>query len=467
MKINHLWAKSICIGLFFAAHLSIAAQPNAILFVESTPKNTKKVAEFGAQVALRNLHNQYGSIYRITSKAALFEKIQTLSLSETDIYILTDGNRSVLESKEVVALSAKNVRNVFIYAKGSKALAQSWKNAGAKEVFGYDNLPKVGEFYLARVFRLVGQGESLSRAIIEADGFSDEVDSTLGPYLSTPEYPSLNNVQVDLGTKEKFPNKTTGETDLFSMINSIMPTVSFDIETLPKFQALVEQIKGVSWEHLADLFPTGDGFLGTLPFTIEPGGPTAKNPVDPRVDPKDELWIDGETLKFYLSAFVEKEEIKNIIQSFERFKGVRIVRGARDIHVSIYLGGQVLFSIKDVKEAKRFQLYAVGIPKILRLSIGLDNNRIIIKEVSNGQSPLNLKLKVPFGPDSVYFHNAYFDIDTWEMQVEAGVVGDRLTLVGEGKVEKTKLVGRINLIETLLRNKGLLRLIGFVFRTLS
>jgi hypothetical protein len=467
MKTHLLWAKSICLGLFFVSLSSLAAQTDsAILFVESTPRNSKKMADFGAQLALRHLHKKYKSIYRITSSSELAEKINALSPSETDVYVFTDDRRSILDPLEVSKWSAQNVRNVLIYAKQSTDLAQSWKSAGAKEAIGFDKLPEVGEFYLARAFRLMGQGQTFADAIHHADGFSDQVDSTLGPYLAKPEPSSMQGVTFNF-SKSKPSNKTEGEQDLFSMINSIMPTVTFDIEALPKFQALVEQIKGISWEHLADLFPTGDGFLGTLPFTIEPGGPTAKDPVDPRVDPKDELWIDGETLKFYLSAFVEKEEIKNIIQSFDRFKGVRIVRRARDIHVSIYLGGQISYPVKNFKEASNFQLYTIEIPKILRLSIGLDGNKIVLKEVSNGHSPLNMKLKVPYGPDSVYFHNAIFDIDSWSVQVEAGIVGNHVNVVGQGQVEKTKFKGRIDLVESLARNKGLFRLIGFVFKSLT
>ncbi len=447
-----------CVLTFLSCN---AVASTAIIFVEKQqPAYSKKTADLGAQIALHHLKRRYQKVLLVTEN--LFQTLKKQN-DVTDLVIIADESQSVLQESEVQKNKFEHLRTVYIFAKKSQTLASSWKKAGAIEAWGYEKLPQPAEFYLARLFRLVGQGESFVSAMVQAEDFAEQSFQILKPYLKTEnQLDDLNQVGLTQSTDTKKIKKE--ESGFGAFLNSLMPTVSFQVESFPKLQSMIEQIKEISWEHLADLFPASENFFGTLPFTLEPGGPTAHAPEDVLVNPRDEIWIDGETLKFYLSAFIEKENTKDLIQSFSTFRGVRIIRRDHEIHLAVYFSGETHYRIKDVNEVKNLQLYGVDIPTVTRVSVSVKESQIFIKETTRGQFPLSLLVKIPYGPDHVYFHGAQLDVENWSMKVEAGVVGNAVTLIGQGKIETKKFTGGIDVLETFSSNKGLFRLMGIAFK---
>jgi hypothetical protein len=222
----------------------------------------------------------------------------------------------------------------------------------------------------------------------------------------------------------------------------MIPQASLDVDAIPSAQAFVDRVSDVAWDGLKDSFPTPDTGISSEGEII-PG-------LDLPTRDGEQIWVDGEALKYLLGSIRQVAD-ERFAPLLDHLQGLKLTRQGDALNAGIYFDQPMPVSIRDEKKAPRWQPYSLRLPKTVRFSIRMIAGRLVISGLDQGLDTATLKLKMPFLPDTVWMKSASVDMGSGHVRVEAGVVGDWVTVVANADLIARKF-GGVDIWESIKRN---------------
>jgi hypothetical protein len=176
----------------------------------------------------------------------------------------------------------------------------------------------------------------------------------------------------------------------------------------------------------------------------------------------EQIWIDREALKFLLGALEQYDEGK-FAPILDHVQGLRLTRRGEFLDAALYFDEPFDLSLQEKSEAPRWQPYRVEVPKTLRFSLRIVDGVIVLSGLDRERNAIRLQLKMPFLPDRVWVRSVLLNLDNGHATVDAGVMGNHLTVVARAQLLARKFEG-VDVWETFKRNLGLLEAPALVFK---
>jgi hypothetical protein len=507
------WCKSALPGFLFllalsgAASLPASASPSLILLEDNGESNLvyRQVMEsLGAVIVANNLGRHYDHIDVLTGPHAnreeFFAQIRKRSLkSIVDVVILTHGadkrlilsSGNLTESDILAAGPFPRLRMVYMMACYSASLLDAWHTVGAQVVVGHQDINSLPGFFFPRFLREWAEGKSVHEAAANAYRFSEGTAQLLSTYIKEQDLlntvgvgrsepvvrgePLIHGLDLDfqgrtypdhslsieplqnlraMATQIAVPNAdflvaspasrsvTYAHSDFeklgISLLGSMIPQATLNVDTIPSAQALVDQIKNLAWAQLQDSFPIPSGNTGSF------------GDVEVPVEVGQQIWIDGEALRYFMAGLANfgGEKLQAVLAHIQ---GVRLTRLTDSLSAAVYFNEDFTIAIQGEATAPNWQPYAIHVPKAVRFSLKMAEGVLTLWGLDEGHDALNLQLKMPALPDTVYVRNLSANLTNGKIQVEAGVIGNLVTVVAGAEVTARKFTG-VDIWESISRN---------------
>lgn len=453
-------------------------------------------------IVLNNLGRVYDHVDLLKGSDAtrerLFAQIRKRGAKkDVDVVILTSGDERGLSlssgrvsEREIRAEGTlPRLRFVYMSARQSSLLGRAWLEAGARTVVAHQEYQSLPGFFYPRFLRLWSEGltarESAERAYRFAEKAALETHAFLkdgkelllwaGAAGSEPvvlgqnidrfgkrhddrfvgiaplrEAQSLSALNLNVAPSGRYAHSDFEEVAI-RMLGAILPQASLEPSAIPSAQGLIDQVHGLAWEQLRDTFPH------PMNEDLIPG-------VDLPKKDGEQLWIDGEALR-YLLGQVPGDAGALVGPYLDRIQGLRLTRQGDQLKAAIYFDRAFRIPVIDESKAKRWSPYAVHVPKTVRFSIRMKDGVLRLLGLDQDGNAVNLKLKMPFLPDTVWVRHAILNMESGKAEVEAGVIGNHVTVVARAQVTARKFEG-IDIWESIQRNVRLLFWPALVFERL-
>lgn len=444
------------------------AAPNLIVYQESADPNpvaAQVVANFQALTISNNLSKHYDHIDVLgpsrSSVDALVAQIQKRSAKrDVDVILLLAGAAQGLELPQG---AFRRLRFVYVAGPGASRVAETWRQAGARETLAHADSKTFNSFFFPRFMRLWGEemenarsGHSTlgatdiaTRAAERAARDADDSLRAVAPFLKS-ETPALDSGYRFSVIQPETTQRTYRHTDFqklsIGLMKALLPLASIDERKVPSAQSFLDQTGDVAWKSLQDSFPNPVEIPGMV-----------------GIGEGEEVWLDGETLR-YLIGPVEKWGGPKLQDVLDRLDGVWLYRDADSLHVSAYFNEAFTVSIQDRGAAKKWELYAVEVPRTVRFRWKMADGVLRISGLNEGVEVLNFLAKLPwYLPDTIYLRKAAFSLVDGTFRVEAGVLGDNVSVVASGELKAGKVDGAVDIWESIKRNLRFLIWPSFLF----
>jgi len=188
-----------------------------------------------------------------------------------------------------------------------------------------------------------------------------------------------------------------------------------------------------------------------------PWGEASELPKHPSSHLASSLELDAETLRLFLGSL--PGEAANLLDPvLAHLQGLQVDQAGEWLNIEINFEEAFTLFLRDVRGAPRWQPYAVYFPKVMTFSARMDHNQLEVQGLDageDGEAAWHLQVKVPMISDSVWIRKMSLDMTSGHLHVEAGVLGDGLTLVADAELAVKKFEG-LELGETLRENLALL-----------
>jgi hypothetical protein len=356
----------------------------------------------------------------------------------------------------------------------SASLESAWRDAGAQLVVGHQDVNSLSGFFFPRFLKRWAEGATARDAAEEAYRFSEGTAQLLSGFINEEQdylsglgvvrsEPVLSGVDLDrmghvypdhalaiaplsgpkasLAAAGKVYAHTDFERTSISLLGAMIPQASLKTDAIPSPQELVGRVSGVAWDQLHDSFPNpADGIgLPDLDLPTEDG---------------QQLWIDGESIRYFLAAVRDYAGDK-LGPVMDHVQGLRLTRQGELLYAAIYFDGPFDIGLQDKDRIPNWQPYSVHVPKTIRFAIALQEGVLAVSGLDQGQDALNIKLKMPALPDSVWVRTASVNLSDGSTHVEAGVVGNLITVVANAEIMARKFDG-VDIWGTIERNLDIL-----------
>lgn len=436
----------------------------------------------GAVIVSNNLGRHYDRIDLLTGALAtrekFFEKLRKRGArsAAVDVLILTHGlpgslslgSGDITEADIRAAGPFPNLRMVYMMACHGSTLVRAWTESGATVAVGHQDVNSLPGLFFPRFLRRWAEGRSAVEATNEAYRWATGAANLVSDYVATPELvdsvgiarsePVIAGRDVNReGRVSAQPPRpitplrvrvtpssrpTYRHTDFealaIQLIAAGLPQTSLDATKIPGAQRFYELTKDAAWTSLLDSFPP--------PLEGIPGTGVGNT--------GDETWIDGEALRYFLAPLKDwtGDKLDQVLESIE---GARLERANGLLHVSVYFSRALELPVEDESRAGRFSLYSIHVPKTVRFTLSVWEGRLFVSGLAAGIDSLRFRVKLPALPDNVYLRNLSADLTTGKVRVEAGVVGDLVTVVANAELLARRFDG-IDIWETISRNADVL-----------
>lgn len=455
------------------------AAPSLVLLEDNDNSNAvyqDVIESLGAVIVANNLGRFYDHIDVLTgeraTRAALFAQIRKRGQKNVvDVVLLTHGDDKRLDLRrgnitEADIRSEGNLpklRMVYMLACNGASLLDAWHSVGAQVAIGHQDTNSLPGFFFPHFLRRWAEGMSARDAAADAYQFAEGTAQTLSSYIRESDLlngvgiqrsvPVLAGVDTDR-TGRVFPDRslaisTLTDSTLFvssasrasyphsdfeklgiALLGGMLPQATLNAEAIPSPQALLEQIKEAAWGQFRDSFPQPQGSFPELTMPA----------FDLPTEVGQEIWIDGEALK-YFAAPLRQFGGPSFEQALDRIQGARLSRAVDRLNVSIYFTEAFTLPLKDRDQASNWQPYAVYVPKAVRFSVAMNDGVLNIFGLDQGHDALNLELKMPALPEAVYLRSVSANLSDGKVRVEAGVIGNLITVIAGAEVVARKFTG--------------------------
>jgi hypothetical protein len=379
-----------------------------------------------------HLAKAYDVIERL--EGASSEQIGSLLRSKTgsvDLFVLgaTHLDAAALEG-------ARGLRLVYLNGAGTDALVQPLRAAGAQAVAARKGA--AGGFYeihFARFVRDWGAGKTVQEALADAEKQVSLVSRNAYRYLSprqsgqtvfSGQNIDLHGVpsqRLTLSMAESGPvvSQSTfaheGFSDFAIRASGAMLTgAEIESGNVPNIDVLFNGVKNSAWDYMGDAFQAAEDDLPSV-------NPEEANP--------SEYWVDGEAVKYLLGGLAQwgGDLTSGLL---DKIDGVRLTRGSDDLSVAVYFSREFTAQWKAGDASKSFALTGARLPKTLRFRLSMKDGVATITGLDDGvdghDDVLALLVKIPLLTSKVYLRWVQADLTSGNISVEAGVLGDSITL---------------------------------------
>lgn len=496
----------VLFGITAAAGLAAKpalAAPTLILLEDNgdtNPVYRQTIESLGAVIVANNLGHYYDHIDVLTGSQAnrdtLFAQIRKRGAkSAVDLVLLTHGmdkhlwltSGSISDQDIRAAGPFPRLRMVYMMACYSASLEGAWRDTGAQVVVGHQDVNSLSGFFFPRFMRRWAEGATAREAASDAYQFSEGTAGMLSTYIKedqdylssvgvTRSEPVIQGVDIDR-SGQAYPDHVLAiaplasaqpmasfasegavkfsHTDFermgISLLGTMIPQASLNVDAIPSAQELVNRIHSVAWDQLHDSFPnpSGDG-MPDLDLPSEDG---------------QQLWIDGEAIRYFLAAVRDYAGDK-LGPLMDRVQGVRLTRTGANLNAAIYFDGAFDIPLQDKNRIPNWQPYSVHVPKTVRFSVQMLDSVLTVTGLDQGNDALNLKLKMPSPlPDSVWVRTASVSLSDGKAHVEAGVLGNMISVIANAELLARKFDG-VDVWATIESNLGILVFPALSFQTL-
>jgi hypothetical protein len=431
--------------------------------------------------------------------------------SAVDVVILTHGSdkRLSLDAGDITESEIRKagpfprLRMVYMMACYGASLVDAWRAAGAQVAVGHQEVNSLPGFFFPRFLRRWAEGASVRDATQEAYRFAEGTAQMLSTYISEVELldatgskrsepviagvdldraghlyplrdlridafrpwdepvfssakdPSLAWLEAENGSRWASGGSVNGfahtefEQSSIEMLGAMIPQATLNPSAIPSPQMLVNRVKGAAWDQLKDSFPTA------LPGLPGISVPAAEG---------EEVWIDGGSLRYFLAAVHDYAGDK-FGPLLDHAQGVRLTQTGDSLAVSIYLDQALDLAVQDVAAAGNWTPYSIHVPKAVRFKLRMNEGVLLITGLDSGRDALNLKLKMPWLPDTIWVRNVVMNLTSGQIRVEAGVIGNGVGLIAQGDLLAQRFTG-IDLWKTIERNAPLFSFPTLIFHML-
>lgn len=456
----------VFVGLLFSQ--AVMAAPALILLEGRGSGNSVQrdvVEKLGTLAVTNNLGRIYDHIDVLSgadaTREVLFAQIRKRG-AKRDVDVVILGSGAITEQDVRAAGPFLRLRLVFMMAAHSASMQGAWLDVGARTFMGHEDVNRLSGFYFPRFLRRWSEGASARTAAADAYRFSEATGALLAPYTKEDEHqsePVLAGVDLDrfgrtypqqaqsvTATKpvggislETFQHSDFGHVGL-SVLAAMIPQATLEIDAIPSAQLLVDRVGGVAWDALHDSFPHP---LNRGDVDIIPG-------LDLPTRDGEEIWIDGEALRYLLGSVAGTLGDK-LAPVLEHIQGLRMTRQGDALNAAVYFDRAFTLPLQDERKIGNWQPYAVTIPKTIRFAIRMLDGVLMLSGLDRESNSIHLKLKMPFLPDTVWVRSASVNMDDGKLKVEAGVLRNVITIVARAEIVARKFSG-VDIWESIKRN---------------
>ncbi|MGK5083754.1 hypothetical protein WDW37_10665 [Bdellovibrionota bacterium FG-1] len=496
------------VGTLGLASSNVQAAPSLILLEDNggtNPYYRNVMESLGALIVANNLGRYYDHIDVLTgdraTREALFAQIKKREAKGVvDLVILTHGAPKRLnlgagdisDSDVRAAGPFQRLRMVYMMACYGASMVDAWRAAGAQVAIGHQEINSLPGFFFPRFLKRWAQGRSARDAIDEAYRFAEGTAELLSSFIVEKTLlnhtgvlrsePVMGGVDIDrnghlfpgknltiepltsrkgvfltssltrvpqdllLGSFIGYPH-TSFEQAAIGLLGGMIPQAQLDSDAIPSAQALVDQVKGVAWAQLIDSFP-GAGGLSDLPLPSDDG---------------EEVWVDGEGLRYLLESLRDYagEKMSTVL---DRALGIRLTRMHDSLMVGVYFDRSFSIDLRDRTATPNWQPYRIEVPHAVRFAIRMQDGILKVSGLDAEPDALILKIKMPLLPESIWVRRLTAHLESGDLQIEAGVMGDRVSVMADGQM--TTGIKGIDIWATIERNLELIGLPWLAFRPL-
>lgn len=484
-------------GLLLSSY--VQAAPALVVLEDNGSDNTvyrEVIENLGAMIVANNLGRIYDHIDILKGRDAtrenLFAQIRKRSMRrEVDVVILTRGLNGHLalrmgdisEQDVRAAGPFPRLRLVYMMACNSASMQQAWLDSGARTVVGHQDVNSLAGFFFPRFLRRWSEGATARVAAEEAYRFAERTSVSLAGYIkpdndfltsvgAVRSEPVLSGVDMDrfghiyperalaisglvagaddsrMASPAGIPPGGYRHSDFarlsLSLLGAMLPQTSLQVEAIPSPQKLVDRISGVAWDQLRDSFPSPAMRSGG---DIIPG-------LDLPTKDGEEIWIDGEALRYILGTLTGYAGEK-LAPVLEHIQGLRLTRQGDALNAALYFDHSFNVPLQDESKIRSWQPYAVYSPKTVRFEIRMLDGVLMLLGLDRGLDAVNLKLKMPFLPDSVWVRSVSVDMDKGKVLVEAGVIHNMIAVIAHAQIAARKFAG-VDVWDSIKKNLSLL-----------
>jgi hypothetical protein len=237
---------------------------------------------------------------------------------------------------------------------------------------------------------------------------------------------------------------TDFERTAIALLGAGVPQTTLDPDFVPTAQAFVDQAKDIAWETLRDSFPT------PLPQ------------MNAALDGEDEIWFDGETLRYLLEP-ARAWTGPQLDQVLDRLTGLRLTRVGNASQVAVYFDRAFTVELQPEDDTPNWDLYAIDVPQTIRFEFTMIEGTLYVSGLDSGDSRLGLRAKLPFLPDLVRLRSASANLETGDVRIEAGVIRNTIAVVAEAQLMARTFDG-IDIWGSIRRNLPILTWPAVSFR---
>lgn len=127
--------------------------------------------------------------------------------------------------------------------------------------------------------------------------------------------------------------------------------------------------------------------------------------------------------------------------------GVRLTKGQEQLQIDVLFKYDISLQLKPASKAGKNELYQVLLPKYNQLKVRVWDGNISIAP----ERPIEIHVNLSVISDRVYLRSVNLDLASGKFEVEAGVLGNSITVVAHGSWVAKKLDG-VDIWETIARN---------------
>lgn len=483
-------------GILVGAVGWASEKPELLVFAPSNAEsaaaaNTPDFSRLDRALIRRYLEPRYSRIEWIgptavesaeKSFARLLERISARSAlgREVDLIVLAAPNASALRAALEARAQAKGrglgLRWVYQAGAGGDELLAAWLGVDVESVVIQSGSTQRSGLFTPRFLRRWGEGASVLTAVREATEFAQKAERTLAPFLvqgtaaggADLNSPAVMTAGADIdvnGNRGSVPMTRDWENAFWQsraaqdegssedpsewvcdplrrgqldyafsdFLRGLFPQVELSVDQMSSSEAFLGRAGDTAWELWQDRF--GQKRDGAISTTQTP----------------DEMWVEGDGLRYFLGPLANwLGREGNLL--LDAIQGAHITKSAQSLRVALYFNSALKLRFMEERDAERGQLYGVDLPKVLRFHLSLKDGIVWAWDLdAGGWSGMKLKVRLPAIPDSVYLRTSRLDLYDGRIEVEAGVIGNAVSLVGRGQLYTRKFEG-IDLWDTIGSN---------------
>jgi len=465
------------LGLFMALSLSLssafAAAPvaadDALIIVGNLEGTGSISQQVNARIALsasaQMLKPHYSSVDVLDSpaisEASILAAVQKRkSASHVDVFVLSTSVTGSLKSRRL-----SNLRLVYLGGRTAAHALQDFRNLGAEFAIAQSDFTATSGLSATRFIRRWGEGVDAQAAAEDADQFASKVEKTLGEFAQASGAASLSMSGTNIDRKggsfsqvskaaapqafllEKAASaavfrKTPYQAAAVAASNALLPSVEVNADAVPNVGALVDRMQPMAWEQLQNVFTN----------TNSQAPSTETDPL------AQEIWVDGEFLKF-MATPLQTWAGGKYAQAIQYLQGVKLTRADGHLELSVYFSQAFDISVQDEAKAANLQLYAVHVPKTVRVQISNVTQKITISGLDDtegeAQDKFFISVKIPVVSNKIYLRSASIDISNGNVLAEAGVLGDTVSLIATAQIFAAQPKPKVDLWQSIKDNEDL------------